>query len=56
MFSVDCIGFVLVEGGLVLVFEDWDYVIVWGVCIYGEMVGYGMSCDYSYLVCLEVVG
>lgn len=36
-------GFVLGEGGVVVILEDWDSALERGADIYGELVGYGSS-------------
>lgn len=52
LYDKDCDGFVIVGGGGMLVLEDYDYVVVCGVCIYVELVGYGVIFDGVDMVVL----
>lgn len=56
LFDVDCNGFVLGEGGVVMVFESFEYVKVCGVKIFGEIVGYGVMGDVYYIILLDFMG
>lgn len=51
-FDVDCNGFVVGEGVVVCVFEEFEYVKVRGVYIYVEVCGYGCSGDVYYMIVL----
>lgn len=52
LYDKDCDGFVIVGGGGMLVLEDYDYVVVCGVYIYVELIGYGVIFDGVDMVVL----
>lgn len=49
-------GLVLGEGAAALVLEQWQRAQARGARIYGELIGFGVSCDHSHLVRPEVDG
>jgi 3-oxoacyl-[acyl-carrier-protein] synthase II len=48
-FDADRDGFVIAEGGAVLVLEEWDAAVSRGATILAEVVGYGATCDGFHL-------
>lgn len=52
LFDKNCDGFVMGEGVGIIVFEEFEYVLVCGVKIYGEIVGYGLIGDVYYIIVL----
>ena len=48
-FDKDRDGFVMGEGSGILILEELDYALSRGARIYGEMVGYAMTCDAYHI-------
>ncbi|MGH2758603.1 MAG: beta-ketoacyl-ACP synthase II [Actinomycetota bacterium] len=48
-FDADRDGFVIAEGGAVLVLEDWDSAVDRGAEILAELIGYSATCDAFHL-------
>jgi len=48
-FDADRDGFVIAEGGAVLVLEEWDAAVARGAEILAELVGYSATCDAFHL-------
>ncbi len=48
-FDADRDGFVIAEGGAVLVLEEWDGAVARGATILAEVVGYSATCDAFHL-------
>jgi 3-oxoacyl-[acyl-carrier-protein] synthase II len=42
-------GFVIGEGGVIILFENWDHAQKRNAHIYGEVVGYGLSADAHHI-------
>src|SRR5262249_7678274 len=55
-FSRDRDGFVLGEGAYFFVLEEMDHALERGARIYGEIVGYGSTCDAHHRVRLDETG
>src|SRR5215813_9277993 len=55
-FSRDRDGFVLAEGSWFFVFEEMERALARGAHIYGEVVGYGSTCEAFHRVRLEECG
>lgn len=48
-FDKDRDGFILAEGAGILVLEEYEYAKARGAKIYGELMGYGSTCDGSHI-------
>lgn len=55
-FSRDRDGFVLGEGAYLLLFEEMEHALARGARIFGEVVGYGSTCDAHHRVRLDETG
>jgi 3-oxoacyl-[acyl-carrier-protein] synthase II len=55
-FSRDRDGFVLAEGAYLLLLEELQHALDRGARIYGEIIGYGSTCDAHHRVRLDETG
>jgi len=49
-------GFVLGEGAWIVILEEMEHALLRGVPIYGEVLGYGSTCDAYHMVRLDPSG
>lgn len=49
-------GFVLAEGGAMLMLESAELAVSRGASIYGRILGFGVSCDATHISCPETTG